>query len=46
MAHEDLDPQLFFKLDDGFGYTWLRREENLSGMAQIEILAHSLAHEA
>ena len=46
VAHENLDAELFFELDDGFRDAGLGREQRLGGVTQIEVLPHCLAHEA
>ena len=45
MAGKDIDTQLFFQLDDCLGYAWLRSEQRLGGLGQVEVLPYSLSDE-
>ena len=46
MAHEDVDPELFFELDDGLADTGLRGVQGLGCFGQVQVAAHGLLHEA
>ena len=37
VAGEDLDPQLLFQLDDGFGYPRLRGVQGLGSLGEVQV---------
>ena len=43
MATEDIYPQLFLELNNGFGDARLRCKQRLGGIRQVEILSDRLA---
>ena len=41
MPGKNIDAQLLFQFDDGFGYTWLRRVQGFGRLGQVQVATSS-----
>jgi hypothetical protein len=46
VAGKNLNAQLFFQLDDGFGHARLRGVQGFGRFGQVEVASHGLLHKA
>jgi hypothetical protein len=46
VASKDVDAQLFFEFDDGFGHAGLRGVQGFGGFGQVEVAAGGFLDEA